>query len=243
MLMCIDKGGGGNIGLAVVDRTFLVLCTTAFLRLHLTDLVEDLGQLGAGQGAGEPVLAELGVLDVLADLGGGGEVEAGAGHVDGLLEEGQDDVAGGLGQGSGGQVADQTPVALLGLVGHDGGDHEVGLLLRHTLDGETLLAEGEVSAEGAKGSSLQEEATAKQHGSTSGGDESSGGGRGTQTSEGQGQAGADSLSGDGAQDGGGRVADGGNGGDGEVGLHGEHDEGRVFECEYEVYVLRKLQEM
>ena len=182
-------------------------------------LVEDLGQLLGWEWAGEPVLAELGVLDLLADLGGGGEVEPGAGDVDGLLEEGEDDVVG----VSGGQVADQPPVALLGLVGHDGGDGEVGGLLGDgVLDGETLPPEADVSSEGGQGDGLEGDASTNGQGGAGGGEEGGGSGGSSQTGEGQGQAGADGLTGDGAEDGGG--GGGGDGADGQseanLGVHG-----------------------
>lgn len=122
-------------------------------------LVEDLVQLGAGQGAGEPQLASLGVLQVLADLGSGGEVKAGGGDIDGLPEQVQDDVTGAGGHGASGKVTDETAVASLGLVGHDGGDHEVGLL--GVLNSEPLPPAKSVSGESSKGGGLQEKTSSK----------------------------------------------------------------------------------
>lgn len=173
--------------------------------------MEDLGELGAGQGAGEPQLASVGVLQLLADLGGGGEVKAGRGDVDGLPEQVHDDVTGAGGHGAGSEVADQTAVACLGLVGHDSGDHEVGLF--GVLNGEPLPSAKTISGQGSKGGGLQEETSSKGKGGSGGGDENAGGsGSGSKSGEGQESASSDSLSGEGTQDGGsGAGGDGSNG--------------------------------
>jgi len=203
----------------------LVLCTTAFFKVTRKSSAKDLGDLGTGQWARESVLASLGVLDLLANKGGGLEVKSGRGGIHGLVEEVQDDVTGGLGQGAGGKVADQTPVALLGLVGHDGSDHQVGLLFVVDLDGEALPA-AKVVSESSQGGGLQEEGATQTNNDTRWWDEDGGSGGSAQSSEGSGNAGSSAGANGGggqcAQDGVGGVQDGGQGGDGKAGLHGEH---------------------
>ena len=81
-------------------------------------LSKELADLSSVQGTAVPDLAQVGVLDQLADLGGGGVLELGGQGADLGLEEGQELVI--VGDSPGGQVADQTTVALGGLgVGQD----------------------------------------------------------------------------------------------------------------------------
>ena len=75
-------------------------------------LGEDLGDFLVVQGAAVTDFTDLGVLDGLAELGSGGVFELGGDDFGFFVEERQEVVA--VGDSSGGQVADQTLVALSG---------------------------------------------------------------------------------------------------------------------------------
>jgi hypothetical protein len=105
--------------------SFCRCCLTNFLGEELLDVI-------GAQGAAITDLAQLGVLDHLADLGGGGELELGRLDGDIVIEEGQDDIILTPGLGSGGQVADQTAVALSGFRGQQNGEGGISLILGWT---------------------------------------------------------------------------------------------------------------
>ena len=88
-------------------------------------LGEDLGNFLVVQGAAVTDFTDLGVLDGLAELGSGGVFELGGDDFGLFVEEGQDVVA--VGDSSGGQVADQTLVALSGF-GIVQGDESIVIL-------------------------------------------------------------------------------------------------------------------
>ena len=163
------------------------------------NLSKKLSDVLGGQGAAVSDLAQLGVLDHLADLGGGGEVKLGGNGGNLGVEKGQDLV--GVGDGTGSHVADQPAVALGGFgVGQDG---EGGVLAAF---GVTAASAGDG---GAEDESL-EEGHASQEGEGGGG-----GGR-------EGHGGAGSGGGSGADDegAGGHVGEGHEGKrSGEDGVH------------------------
>jgi len=79
-------------------------------------LVEELDNLLSLEWAGVTDLTSIDALQGLTDLSGGVEVELGGGDISLLaIEEGDNDVILRLGHLAGGEVADQTPVASLGL--------------------------------------------------------------------------------------------------------------------------------
>ena len=80
------------------------------------NLADELDNLLSLEWAGVTDLTSINVLQGLADLGSGVEVKLGGGNISLLaIEEGDNDVVLRLGQLAGGKVADQTPVASLGL--------------------------------------------------------------------------------------------------------------------------------
>lgn len=129
--------------------------------------VEERGDLLAGDGAAVPDLAGLDVLDLLSELGGGGELELGVGDGGVLVEEGEDDVVLALGHLSGGQVADQAADALLGL---GAGDEGEGVHL-----GVGGAAAAAAAGEGAEGESLEGDGSDGEEGGASGADADGGG--------------------------------------------------------------------
>ena len=121
-------------------------------------LGEDLGNFLVVQGAAVTDFADLGVLDGLAELGSGGVFELGGDDFGLFIEERQEVVA--VGDSSGGQVADQTLVALSGF-GIVQGDESI-VILSGTLSTATAGQEGssqdqtleeDNSSQEAKGSS------------------------------------------------------------------------------------------
>ena len=121
-------------------------------------LGEDLGNFLVVQGAAVTDFTDLGVLDGLAELGSGGVFELGGDDFGLFVEEGQEVVA--VGDSSGGQVADQTLVALSGF-GIVQGDESI-VILSGTLSTATAGQEGssqdqtleeDNSSQEAKGSS------------------------------------------------------------------------------------------
>lgn len=164
-------------------------------------LVEDLGKRFTSQWARVAVLAELYVLQLLAQLGSGHQIESWRGGVNFGLEEAQDDVAAGLGHGSGGEIADQAAVAGFGLVGDNGIDHQVGLLFG-LAGGGTAETGKEVGSDTSGDEGLQQESSSDSNGGTGWGHEQGGGGRaGSEGGEAEGGAAADGGGSEGSQDG------------------------------------------
>jgi len=131
------------------------------------------------------VLAVVDVPELLADLGSGDKVESWVVSWDIVVEQAQDDISLRLWHGSGGKVADQTAVALVGLVVGDGGDHDVGFDGRV---GGSLSTSSEVVGNSGNGGSLEEKGTSSQDDSTGWGEESSGSGGGAEGGQGDGSA-------------------------------------------------------
>jgi hypothetical protein len=107
-------------------------------------LGEELGNFLVVQGAAVTDFANLSVLDGLAELGSGGVLEFGGDDFGLFIEEGQDVVR--VGDSSGGQVADQSLVALSGF-GIVQGDESIVLLKGLVLGAALLSRRGKRSAE------------------------------------------------------------------------------------------------
>jgi len=157
-------------------------------------LVEDLGDVDVAQGATVTDLADLSVLDGLAELGSAGVLELGGGDVGLLVEQGQDLVV--VGDGAGGQVADEPAVALGGL-GVVQGDEGVVVL------GGPLSASGQES--GSQNEAFEEDDASQE----------AEGGRGGRGDGGGGAGGGGGSSND--EGGGGHVGEGSDGHSGEDG--------------------------
>jgi len=130
------------------------------------------------QGAAVSDLAQVGVLDQFSDLGSGGVLELGGqgGYL--LVEKGQELVV--VGDGTGGQVADETAVTLGGLgVGQDG-ESSIGFSL-FDITAMTFAASGGQES-GSKDEALEEDGTSQETeggGGTSGEGDGAGGGGGS----------------------------------------------------------------
>ncbi len=142
----------------------------------MVKLGKELSNLLGGKGAAVTDLAQLGALGNLSNPGGGGEFKLGGHGGDLGVEEGQDPVV--VGDGTGGQVADQPPVALAGLGSAQDGESSVVAV------GLGVTAASAVGGEdgGAEDKTLEEDsATQKAEGGDGGGAEgggSAGGGGG-----------------------------------------------------------------
>lgn len=139
-------------------------------------LGKELLDFHGGQGAAVTDLAQVGVPDHLADLGGGAVLELGGQGRHVIVEEAEDLVV--VGHSAGGQVADQPAVALGGLgVGQDG---EGGLGLGVLDVTASALARGQEG--GSKDETLEEDSASQKAegggGASAEGDGGAGGGSG-----------------------------------------------------------------
>lgn len=175
--------------------------------------------LVSAQWAAVTKLARLGVLDGLANSGGGGEIEFGGFDGGGLVEEGQDDVVLGLGHGTGGQVADQTAVALSGFRLSDGGESEV--VIERGRPPEAASGDG-VGSQTGDGQAFEGDSTTEE-GSTGGGEEEGGSRAGSQSSSGDSKTGSGTDGADSAENGAGAAHGASTESQTEVGL-GHHDD-------------------
>ena len=154
-------------------------------------ILEKALDLSTGQGAAVTELTSVNLLHGLAQLGSGGELELGA--LDGgvLVEQLGDDIVVRLGHLTGGQIADETAVALSRF---SLGQGQEGCVSGVDLEGGTAVTAGSGQGHGSQGQTLDEESSTE--------DGSGGAGRGTADDEG-------------VRGGGGHAGGGGGGGSGD----------------------------
>ena len=111
--------------------------------------------LASGQGAAVPDLAHFGILDLFAELGSNSVVKARRFDLGLLVKEVQDDLVLRFGHGSGGEVTDQSAVALGGFSGGEDGEGSVRVV---DLEGGTAASVvGSGEGYGAEGEALEEQ--------------------------------------------------------------------------------------